>query len=64
MFTLTDEQKKRAIEWEPTHGCTIKNHGAIGGATTYKFTPTSVGVIQVVTCACGGELDLTEYDLW
>lgn len=37
--------------------------GAIGGGVTYKFTPTSLGVITVVEY--GGEsIDLTEYDMW
>lgn len=37
--------------------------GAIGGDTTYSFTPTSLGVVTKITCY-GKELDLTEYGLW
>lgn len=37
--------------------------GAIGGSTTYSFTPTGVGMI--ITVKYGNEeLDLTEYDKW
>ena len=63
-FTLTEDQDSRAKVWELDHDCTIVNHGAIGGATTYRFTPTSIGVSEVVSCACGKEKNLTAYDLW
>lgn len=38
--------------------------GAIGGTTTYSFTPTSLGVVVKVRCACGVEIDLTDYKNW
>jgi hypothetical protein len=37
--------------------------GAIGGATTYHFTPTSIGLIFKVT-HFGKELDLSDYESW
>lgn len=37
--------------------------GAIGGAVTYQFTPTSLGVVFKVIVD-DNELDLTEYNLW
>lgn len=37
--------------------------GAIGGSTTYSFTPTGLGVIIKVKYG-NEELDLTEYDKW
>ena len=37
--------------------------GAIGGATTYEFTPTSIGLVFKVR-HFGKELDLTNYDEW
>jgi hypothetical protein len=37
--------------------------GAIGGATTYSFTPTGLGVIFKVT-HFDKELDLTNYADW
>ena len=36
--------------------------GAIGGTLTYSFTPTTIGTIVKVECACGGNADLTDYD--
>lgn len=39
-------------------------YGAIGGALTYSFTPTGIGMIVKVTHATGNELDLTDYDEW
>ena len=39
--------------------------GAIGGGTTYSFTPTSLGVIVKVHDALTKEvLDLSDYDSW
>ena len=36
-------------------------YGAIGGALTYRFTPTSIGVVvKVVHAITKNELDLTE----
>lgn len=35
-------------------------YGAIGGAYTFKFTPTSIGDIVVVKHADGEELDLSD----
>ena len=39
--------------------------GAIGGALTYEFTPTGLGVVTKVRFSGYDEvLDLTEYDSW
>ena len=71
LFELTDDQYKMAIEWYKTHECTIevdefghKNMGAIGGGMTFSFTPTGLGNIETVSCACGSKLNLTEFDKW
>jgi hypothetical protein len=40
------------------------NQGAIGGRLTYCFTPTNLGTIIKIKCACGEELDLTNYESW
>ena len=63
-FTLTDDQQKQARQWVDSHTCSIDYSGAIGGKTTYSFTSTSIGVVEKVSCACGEELDLTDYDMW
>jgi hypothetical protein len=70
-FIITDEQQKKIKKWdnpETGHRCTLKQDnkgkyaGAIGGHLSYSFTPTSIGEIVKVTCACGAELDVTDYD--
>lgn len=39
--------------------------GAIGGALTYSFTPTSIGMVVVVKNGhTGNEIDLTDYRSW
>ncbi len=38
--------------------------GAIGGAYTWEFTPTSLGIVIKIRCSCGEKLDLTDYDSW
>lgn len=44
---------------------TIPYYGAIGGALTYSFTPTSLGtVVTVKHSREEKELDVTDYDEW
>lgn len=42
----------------------ISKSGDIGGRLTFSFTPTSLGVVTVVKCACGAEVNLTDYESW
>lgn len=64
-FTLTEEELKKVSEWRNKgHNCKLTNVGAIGGKLTYCFTPTGLGVIFEVKCACGEKLNLTNYDEW
>lgn len=63
---LIDEQRKSLSEDDfkrLTQDGKYPYTGAIGGGLTYKFTPTSLGVITVVELF-GEEIDLTEYDMW
>jgi len=40
-------------------------YGAIGGALTYCFSPTSLGtVVKVKHAGTGAILDLSDYDSW
>jgi hypothetical protein len=40
-------------------------YGASGGAYTYSFTPTTLGIVFSVTNNITKEtIDLTEYDMW
>lgn len=63
-FTLTDEQADRAAQWVRAHACPTEDVGAIGGRFTYHFTPTGLGPIERVSCACGAEINLTDFDSW
>jgi len=63
-FELDNEQMQKVVEWETTHECPIDYAGAIGGKTTFQFTPNSIGMTEKVVCACGAELNITDYDLW
>jgi len=62
-FTITPEQLLRIEEWlKQFEG---RYTGAIGGAFTYCFTPTGLGVIvKVRDSVSGQELDVTDYDSW
>ena len=61
-FILTKEQQEKVDKWWEKHK--QEKHpdgyfGANGGALTYCFTPTSVGVIKDVSCTCGEKICLT-----
>ena len=67
MFNLNEKQLIELEEWNKEHNkiCPFyKNTGAIGGRLTYCFTPTSLGVIVEVKCACGKKIGITEYEDW
>lgn len=65
-FNLTKEEEIKYKEWLLEHNktCSEKDTGAIGGRMTFQFTPTSLGVITQVKCACGEKIDLTDYKGW
>jgi len=66
-FEFYDDQPKKYRKWYEEHNKTCplyQNDGAIGGRLTYCFTPTSLGVITVVKCGCGEELNLTDVENW
>ncbi len=72
-FELDERQEERLAEFRDKHPCAILDHsrmpgvnmtGAIGGQYTYLFTPTSIGVVVRVKCACGAEIDLSNYEDW
>lgn len=58
VFKLTPEQVLKVRYLEELHAS--KDQGAIGGGTSYRFTPTSIGVVEKVIIN-GKEFDLTEY---
>ena len=76
VFTIEPYEQKMMNEWAAEHRKTCKMRwnedgtritgpgGAAGGLTTYKFTPTGIGLATIVECACGEECNITDYDIW
>jgi hypothetical protein len=62
MFNFTEDEERRIRVWKST--LPEIEEGAIGGAYTYKFTPTSLGVVKIVERSSGEKLDLTRYEDW
>ena len=60
-FLTKKEQEKLSSWWEKHKSKTHPNgyFGANGGALTYHFTPTSIGIIKNVRCTCGEKICLT-----
>jgi len=68
-FYLSKEQREAAAEWRiqhdaVKHGGQKRYTGAIGGAYTWQFTGTSIGVVTVFRCTCGSKIDVSNYDEW
>jgi hypothetical protein len=68
-FTITDEQEEKLNAWleqkrnERKASGKSLYEGASGGATTFKFTPTSLGLVTVVKY-WNEEINLTDYESW
>lgn len=62
-FSISEDEEKSINEWKKKHELEkhgiktdrdrIDAHGAIGGAYTYHFLPTSIGIVGEVSCSCG-----------
>jgi hypothetical protein len=65
MFSLNEQETKKLKKWREKHNkkCEFTN-AQHGGTLTYKFTPTGIGTIVKVKCACGKEIDLTDPSNW
>jgi hypothetical protein len=72
-FELSKTESLRLRNWKIEHDKTCRFvptkenpfvGGAIGGRLTYHFTPTSIGLGVSVSCACGSEVNITEYENW
>lgn len=65
-FVIPDEEAQKAGEWLKKHEpiCKQKEVGAIGGKYTWSFTQTGLGCIMVLKCACGKDIDVTDYENW
>lgn len=73
MFSLTTEQVKKASDWCKKQDAKLAllqkletpNYGANGGAYTYEFTPTTLGLVtKVRNNLTKDEIDLTDYEEW
>lgn len=71
-FGMYKEQWEAIKKWQKDHdrekhippGKTHRYSGAIGGAYTIEFTGTSLGQCVHCRCACGEEIDVSDYDNW
>jgi len=75
-FVIEPYEQKQINEWLAEHNktCSLRWHedgtpvefpgGAIGGGLTYEFTPNGIGMATSVSCHCGAECNVTDYDLW
>lgn len=63
LFSVTDEQLKKINVFVHKH-CMCGKRSAIGGAITYEFAPTSLGVVVKVKCHCGANIDVSDYENW
>ena len=55
----------RVVSDSLEHGEPLPYYGAIDGAYTYSFSPTSLGcVVKVRNTVTGDEIDLTDYSHW
>jgi hypothetical protein len=63
-FIIEHDQLEKIAQWMIDHECSITHVGAIGGKTSYIFTPTGIGTVIKARCACGSEVDVTDYEDW
>lgn len=68
MFMLNEVEERTFQEWKEKHDVMCpyvigkKSIGSIGGRLTYRFTPTGLGTLVSVKCACGRHKDLTDME--
>ena len=65
-FIVPDEDEEKANEWLEKHRkiCKVDDVGAIGGKYTWSFIQTGLGLIIILKCFCGEEINLTDYESW
>jgi len=64
-FELDPKESEVVNKWWSKHKCSKRYAGAIGGALSYKITPTGIGTVLKAECGwCKKEKDLTDYDVW
>ena len=71
-FSLDSVQQRKYLEWNDVQNDIIRERnngqlkvGCTGGQNTFRFTPTSIGlVVKVDNCLTRNTIDLTDYDIW
>lgn len=70
-FELTENQNNLYKTWAEKHtpncryydsNLDIRNIGLGGTPDTFCFNPSVFGDIVIIKCACGEEIDVTEWD--
>ena len=61
-FTLEETQLEQLREWKAN--LPKPPSSAIGGAFTYSFTPTQLGMVVKVQYYDGQEIDISNYEHW
>lgn len=65
-FNFTEEQWRTIWCWQRTHKCKFRMpdgsqyFGCAGGGYDYCFTPTGLGMLAEVRCACGAKIDVDD----
>ncbi len=66
VFTQDDNQEAKVEKWQRCHPCPfrdtktgLRQSATFGDMDTYSFVPTSVGMLVLVKCACGAEIDVS-----
>lgn len=67
-FNVTRKQLEQSNVWTNQHnkekhlpdGRTTRFSGAIGGGFSWEFTSTTIGMIVMLKCSCGEEIDLSD----
>lgn len=62
-FEINREQFKKLRKWQNSLP-KLSDKSTIGGAYTYEFTPTSLGLVIFVKRVDGREINLTEFSKW
>jgi hypothetical protein len=66
-FCILASEELKVRQWQKKHvndKHQMSNESTTGGRWTYSFSPTGLGMIRTVTCACGATLNLTDAKNW
>lgn len=66
-FGFSAKEWERIVHWQRTHKCGYRLEngcqyfGCAGGGYTYSFTPTGLGTIYEIRCACGKKMEFADF---